>query len=135
MYVTSVGFLLALALFTPVKNQTLECHAATCNVFSTESFVLQRRGNNKDEKQGRQVYLEEMKKRWDGLSKEQKEQVYKQKQKEIDQKFATIDKLLELGITDESHATIQKKQIQNRFNEMKSAGEFPWRSFCMQRNN
>lgn len=123
--VTSVGFLMALFLSTLIVSQAMECPTDSSLTSTTESCVLQRRGGNDEENQKRQVYQEEMKKRWDCLSKEQKAQVYELKQKELEQKFATIDKLSELGVTDESHATLQKKRMQERFNEMKSNGEFP----------
>lgn len=134
IYITIVSCFMAFMIATPIITQAIENAPNPFVTSNITSSVLQRRGGNKDGNQGRRAYLEEMKKRWDSLSKEQKTQVYDLKEKELHEKFTTIDKLVELGVTDESHATMQKKRMQDRFNEIKSNGEFPCRLSYQSKN-
>lgn len=67
----------------------------------------------------------EMPKRWEALSDQEKSQVYEIIEKRAKTEFELLEKYAQLGLIDEKKAGEIQKHIEKRLDEMKKEGVFP----------
>lgn len=93
----------------------------------TESAAASER--DKNQKSNRTSFDEVMRKaneKWNALSDSQKEQVYTLLENEMKAEMQLFDKLAELGVMESNDVAAIKSHLQDRLNQIKASGEFPF---------
>ncbi|MDO5521485.1 MAG: hypothetical protein Q4G58_13420 [bacterium] len=92
---------------------------------SQESVNKQNGKPSDEEKQQRKEKIEAALEKWEKLSKEKKEEVYKLLEEEKAVKIKLLDKMVAFGIMNEADAKEVKTRMEERFAKMKESSEFP----------
>jgi 3-hydroxyacyl-CoA dehydrogenase len=85
--------------------------------------------NEKSQKGGRAAFEDAMRKaveKWNTLTDNQKAEVYALVEDEMKAEMRLLDKLVELCVMEKNDVSLLKNRMQERFNQLKASGEFPF---------
>lgn len=92
----------------------------------TESVTLSEKNNDKkDKKTAYSDAIREAKEKWNTLTIQQKNEIYKLLEDEMKAQIALMDKLVEFGIMKKDDADKFKIHMARKLEEVKASGEFP----------
>lgn len=103
---------------SPVTTFAAETNIETVTVSESKN------GNN-----NRAAFEEKMIKaseKWNTLSDKQKQEVYSLLENEIKDEGILMDKLVELGVFEKADVDMYKTRLNEKFNQLKQSGEFPF---------
>jgi hypothetical protein len=115
----AVACMLGLGSINPITVLAADTHTESASV--SES--------NKNQKDNRAAFEEAMRKaneKWNALDSKQKEQAYSLVENEVKAEMQLLDKLAELGVMEKNDVAFLKNNMQVRFNNLKSSGQFPF---------
>lgn len=117
-------FGLAVACILGSGSIPITVHAAD---MQTEAATVS--DNDRNQKDNKLSFDETMKKaneKWNALSSSQKEQVYALVENEMNAEMQLFDKMAELGVMEQNDVAMIKNRMQDRLNQLKASGEFPF---------
>jgi hypothetical protein len=102
----------------------IAAHAAETNAQSTTLSEKEQ-----GQKGGRTAFEDAMNKaleKWKTLTDKQKAEVYSLVEDEMKAEMKLLDKLVEHGVMQQKDVTALKNRMQDRFNQLKTSGDFPF---------
>ncbi|MPW26753.1 hypothetical protein GC105_13255 [Alkalibaculum sp. M08DMB] len=115
------GFLATLMLLSTFGTATL----ASTTIATNNEIKNDPPSQSEEQKTDMKIKHSEMKEKWSTLSDEQKEEIYKLMDKEIDIRIESINYYLSLGIIDEETATKMKEKLTENKIQIRERDQFP----------
>lgn len=82
--------------------------------------------NQKDNRSSFDDTMRKANEKWNALSDSQKEQVYSLVENEMKAEMQLFDKMAELGVMEKNDVAAIKNHMQDRLNQLRASGEFPF---------
>lgn len=125
IYILFIITILGITIFASMNDNDNMDYSKTnmTDALMNECFVFNEEQNIETE--AWKVEFDDLKKKWIALTKEQKEEIYKLKDKIIDTQLQIIDKYVEWEIIDKSKAIEMKKRFNESKIKMRENNHFP----------